>query len=73
MVDWHKLNRSINLKFLKPVPSLLPNVDLSTKKMQVFIINARSISNMSIHGAYYVLKKLLVKTIIVCSSIYFEP
>ena len=40
--------------------------------MQVFIINARSISNVSINGAYYVLKKLLVKTIIVCTSIYFE-
>ena len=28
---------------MKPVPSLLLNVDLSTKKMQVFIINARAI------------------------------
>ena len=28
---------------IKPVPSLLPNVDLSTINMQVFIINERGI------------------------------
>ena len=46
---------------------------LSTEKMQMFIINAISISNVYMYGLYYVLKKLLVKTVIVFISIYFEP
>ena len=50
MCNWHELNRSTNeiitcLKICKknPVPSLLPNVDLSIKKMLVFISSTRSI------------------------------
>ena len=33
---------------IKPVPSLLLNVDFSTKKIQVFINNTRSILNLYI-------------------------
>ena len=51
--NWHELNKSTMEQisrtnnmfkdYKKPVPSLIPNVDLSIKKIQVFISNTRSI------------------------------
>ena len=37
------MNQQHVQRSIKPAPSLLPNVDLRTKMMQIFTINARAI------------------------------